>query len=80
MRKRLILGLPVILAAGMLIAPAGFAADKSGFTADEIYDPFGYMGEPVGEFVSAGTANCPSAIQCCRRVPQIAAPTFGVAY
>jgi hypothetical protein len=59
MRKRLTLGLPVILAAGMLIAPAGFAADKSGFTADEIYDPFGYMGKPVGEFVSAGTANCP---------------------
>ena len=59
MRKRLILGLPVILAAGMLIAPVGFAADKSEFTADEIYDPFGYMGTPVGQFISSGTANCP---------------------
>ena len=59
MLNRLTLGLPFILAAGMLIAPAGFAADKSEFTASEIYDPFGYMGTPVGEFITAGTINCP---------------------
>lgn len=62
MCKRLILGLPVILAAGLLLAPAGFAADKSEFTADEVYDPFGYMGEPVGYFVSPGTVNCPGHV------------------
>lgn len=35
------------------------AADKTAFTATEIFDPFELMGPPVGEFLSPGTVTCP---------------------
>jgi hypothetical protein len=60
MRKQLRVSLPVLFFVGVLIAPAGFAAEKYDVSADEIFDPFGIMtGEIVGRFVAEGTVNCP---------------------
>jgi hypothetical protein len=60
MRNQHRVSLPVLFFIGVLIAPAGFAADKYDVSADEIFDPFGIMtGETIGEFVAEGTVNCP---------------------
>ena len=59
MRKKLIFGLPVLLFTGTLFASVSLAADKYYVTATEVFDPFGYEGDPVGFFVSPGTVKCP---------------------
>jgi hypothetical protein len=60
MRNQHRVSLPVLFFIGVLIAPAGFAADKYDVSADEIFDPFGIMtGETIGKFVAEGTVNCP---------------------
>lgn len=60
MWKKLTFSLPVLLA-GMLLAPGGFAADKTAVTAIEVFDPSGEvlgMGQ-IGFFVYPGTVKCP---------------------
>ena len=61
MRKKLTFCLSILLCVGALIAPTGFAAEKSYFTASEVFNPFGILpGVPViGEFIYPGTVECP---------------------
>ena len=61
MRKILNFVVSIFLCAGVLIAPAGFAAEKYDVTASEIFNPFGILpGVPVvGQVLSPGTAKCP---------------------
>ena len=59
MRKLLTLCLPVLLFGGILIAPAGFAAEKFDYTASETFDPLGLAGPVVGYFVAEPAVKCP---------------------
>jgi hypothetical protein len=59
MKKGLISCVTVLLCAGVLIAPASFAADKYEITASEVFDPGGIFGDETGEFLSFGTVKCP---------------------
>jgi len=61
MRKLLTFCLPILLCAGALIAPTGFAAEQTAVTASEVFDPSGKvlgMGQ-FGSFVYPGTVKCP---------------------
>jgi hypothetical protein len=50
----------VLLCAGALIAPTGFAADKFDVTASEVFDPFNlFLNGAVGEFLSPPVVKCP---------------------
>ena len=62
MRKNLLFGLPVALFMGMLFTSVGLAAEKYDVTATEVFDPFGYMGDPVGGFIEPGTVKCPGHV------------------
>jgi hypothetical protein len=60
MRKGLTFRLSTLLCAGALIAPSAFAAEKFEITANEIFDPFGYLGSgEVGLFLAPPTVKCP---------------------
>jgi len=59
MRKKLAFCLPAVLFAGVLAAPAGFAADKFDVAAFETFDPLGLFGPVVGYFASEPTVTCP---------------------
>jgi hypothetical protein len=61
MRKVLTFFLTILFCVGALIAPTGFAAEKSDVTASEIFNPADILpGVPVvGQFVYPGTAKCP---------------------
>jgi len=60
MQNRLTFRLLFLLFAGALIAPTGFAAEKSDVSAVEIFDPFGLFGPAVGHFLAPPTVKCPS--------------------
>ena len=60
MRRALTICLTILVCMGVLIAPAGFAAEKYNVTAVEVFDPFGIItGDFIGRFVSEGTVKCP---------------------
>lgn len=46
----------VFLAVSIASAQGG---RKTAFSGSEYFDPFGILGEPVGEFLNAGTVQCP---------------------
>ena len=60
MLNKFTLRLTIVLAAALLIAPIGFAAEKYDVTADEVFDPMNTMGNgPVGILIPGGTVKCP---------------------
>ena len=62
MWKKLIFCLPILLFVGALIVPASFAAEKSDFTASELFNPLPLPGFPapqIGAFIALPTIACP---------------------
>ena len=62
MRKKLIFCLPILLFVGALIVPASFAAEKSEFTASELFNPVPLPDFPapqIGAFIALPTIACP---------------------
>ena len=61
MRKILALCLSILLFVGAVIVPASFAAEKSVFTADDFFNPFGLpgFGDPIGQLLVPPTIKCP---------------------